>query len=178
MATETERPERCETCRFSDLDGRIDQEPGLEVATCRRYPPKIISALVMVEAEDDDDGIHQRWDTAHKASTEEWNCQFPRVFFTSWCGEFQPKQAAPKVALPMVVDESRWDEFYKGLPQTARWAISANRIFSFADLVRCNEADLLAMPKFGDVKPRKFRAGTVACIRLRLAEFGIKLRGE
>ena len=145
MATKTERPERCETCRFWEL-----MEEKHEAETDSRSYGLCHRGLIGKE----------------NGSIYDWPCRLS----TDWCGEFQPKQAAPKVALPMAVDESRWDEFVWGLPKMTRCALRYADVKSFADLLDRSAHDLRSGQRMGD--------GGVKAVRVRLAEFGLKLRGE
>ena len=72
----SERAERCENCRFWDLDGVFlvaapDDEARDRFSECHRYPPT--------------QGFFEEVD-------QNFIPRFPVTLNNQWCGEFQPNQ--------------------------------------------------------------------------------------
>lgn len=157
-----ERRERCGDCRFwFEIEQKGTETPREPDGICKRFPPSLFSSSSY-------------------------------VLETDWCGEFQPKgdRLARLIPVPMAtlrqddigaVDESRWREFESGLSIHIRKRLRfpfgndgihpvLQPIKSFSDLLACKEAHLRLIRGIGDL--------AVEQIRKRLAEFGLKLRGD
>lgn len=85
----SERPERCENCRFwQELpDGhQLYVDNNNECGHCRRYPPQFDAAYVAEKMRDEDQAHINE-----SALVTAW-C-FPVTVKKEWCGEFQPKES-------------------------------------------------------------------------------------
>jgi len=159
---EEPRPEQCETCRFRVLlkpvariageDGLIEWESDSAGAGERRI------SLKRYEQENDEPTGECRRYPPFAARNE-----FPAVFLSDWCGEWQAKLAPRNPMLDRPISDL-------GLSVRSQTIVTSAGIRTIGELCDRQLWDLLAI--------KGFRGTCPSDVREKLAVHGLKLKGE
>ena len=117
---------KCENCEYYEIEP--DQQPGVEIGYCHRFPPV--------------------W--APEAETEEHEaCCYTRVIHFMWCGEFKPRDSEENTKLEIVSKAK--DKFIIdiGLSVRARNGLRSIGVVTVGQLTKLTVKDFFNIRNFG-----------------------------